>query len=478
VTPNPAGAHGVDPTVESGDETPHGPKAALSWRRARLAGHPAGFWFLFWGELAERSSYYGSRTILLLFMIERLGLGRSTASIIMSYFMAACYLFPWGGALLADRLLGRYWTIVLFSAPYIVGHVLMGIESAPFLFCALTLLAMGSGAVKPNLAPLLGLTYDEKRPGQKGLRTAGFAMFLGAINVGGLLSAVAMPILRTRYGYSTAFLFPAALMATAFFLFALGKPFYASEPLTRADSRGPRNYGRWPVVRRLAGLLAVLSIFWCIADQSATTWILLARDHMDLRLFGVILIEPDQMQALNPLLVLIVLPLVSWGWSLQKRFDARRILHHHYCENGRLRGSGTTDRMLVGFVLTGICMTLMAFAGFRGAGPQKVSVLWEAAACVLITVAEVCISVAGLEMVYEVAPRNMKSGATATFLFSNFLGNLINAQVTPFYSVLGPGWYFTVMAAALVPVTLVFSRVADKLNAAVTHAPAIGSPSP
>src|SRR6478752_2474330 len=34
--------------------------------------HPIGFWFFFWGELAERSSYYGMRAILLLYMTERL----------------------------------------------------------------------------------------------------------------------------------------------------------------------------------------------------------------------------------------------------------------------------------------------------------------------------------------------------------------------------------------------------------------------
>src|SRR5262249_688153 len=31
---------------------------------AAAAGHPIGFWFFFWGEFAERSSYYGMRAIL------------------------------------------------------------------------------------------------------------------------------------------------------------------------------------------------------------------------------------------------------------------------------------------------------------------------------------------------------------------------------------------------------------------------------
>src|SRR4051812_36162141 len=35
--------------------------------------HPIGFWFFFWGELAERSSYYGMRAILTLYMTQALG---------------------------------------------------------------------------------------------------------------------------------------------------------------------------------------------------------------------------------------------------------------------------------------------------------------------------------------------------------------------------------------------------------------------
>ena len=37
-----------------------------------LGQHPIGFWFFFWGEFAERCSYYGMRAILLLYMIDAL----------------------------------------------------------------------------------------------------------------------------------------------------------------------------------------------------------------------------------------------------------------------------------------------------------------------------------------------------------------------------------------------------------------------
>src|SRR5262245_50096284 len=102
-----------------------------------FAGHPKGFWFIFWGEFAERCSYYGMRAILGLYMATELGLGEANAGTYMAFFIAACYYLPLLGGWVADRFIGKYWTIVGFSVPYIMGHVILGIESTLFMVIAL-----------------------------------------------------------------------------------------------------------------------------------------------------------------------------------------------------------------------------------------------------------------------------------------------------------------------------------------------------
>src|SRR5262245_49746595 len=119
--------------------------------------HPKGFWFFFWGEFAERCSYYGMRAILARYMADQLALGQANAATYTSYFLAACYFLPLLGGWIADRFFGKYWTIVGFSLPYIVGQLLLTIESVPFLVVSLVLLAMGSGVIKPNISTLMGL---------------------------------------------------------------------------------------------------------------------------------------------------------------------------------------------------------------------------------------------------------------------------------------------------------------------------------
>src|SRR5437868_9277604 len=138
-------------------------------------GHPPAIWFFFWGEFAERSSYYGMRTILFLYMTTALHLSDTEASPLYAAFKMGCYLLPLLGGLIADRWIGRYWTIVGFSVPYVLGHFILGFSDTSvlgevvqgmsperlrfianmLLFVSLALLAGGSGVTKPNISSLL-----------------------------------------------------------------------------------------------------------------------------------------------------------------------------------------------------------------------------------------------------------------------------------------------------------------------------------
>src|SRR5262249_38279747 len=148
---------------------------------------------------------------------------------ILLSFKAACYFLPLIGGFVADRYFGKYWTIVGFSIPYILGHFVLGIEHWSAMVLALLLLACGSGVIKPNISTLMGQTYDEKRPGQLALRSSGFLWFYFSINVGATISQVGLPQLRTYlidtyhdpgFAYRIAFQVPAWFMVLAFAFFA------------------------------------------------------------------------------------------------------------------------------------------------------------------------------------------------------------------------------------------------------------------
>jgi dipeptide/tripeptide permease len=348
---------------------------------SRPKGHPIGFWFFFWGEFAERASYYGMRAILTLYMTERLGVDKSDAGTFMSFFIAGCYLLPLVGGYLADNFFGKYWTIVGFSIPYVIGQFIVGIENKYVVLGALALLAMGSGVIKPNISTLMGLTYDQQRPGQEQLRSSAFSWFYLAINIGALMSQLGVPYLRTEYGYSTAFMFPAGLMALALTVFAAGKRFYAKEVLQKkvvgtigehipdgttltglpikykvvlaAEKAADRTL-KLQTLGRIGSLFLLITFFWAIFDQSASTWIFFADTYMDLHLLGVP-VTADQIQSSNALFIVTMLPLsvVFFNILAKQGFKIR-----------------PTDKMIVGFILTATSMVVLALAGFLAGKKQ------------------------------------------------------------------------------------------------------------
>jgi len=438
-----------------------------------LGGHPTGFWFIFWGEFAERCSYYGMRAILALYMAQELGLGQANAATYMSFFIAACYLLPLVGGWVADRFIGKYWTIVSFSIPYIMGHLILGIEEIPFMIVALVLLAMGSGVIKPNISTLMGLTYDQQRPGQTQLRSDAFAIFYFSINVGAGISQFAMPPLRTSYGYAVAFMFPAALMVFALGAFAMGKRFYAKETVGYVPATAEERTERLRTLGRIAGLFLLVMFFWAIFDQSASTWIYFAKACMNLYIFGY-RVDPDQVQAFNSLFIVILLPLVQLLWN--------------YLNDRGIRVR-PTDKMTAGFIITAACMAVMALSAYLAgaaelvtvgeagkeitewvvADANKVTIWWQIFAYLLLTVAEILISVTGLELAYTAAPKAMTGFITGCWLATVFLADLgINAWLTRLYNDpeirMQPALYFTLLTALMLAVSAAFVIVARRFN--------------
>ena len=447
-----------------------------------LLNHPAGFWFIFWGELAERCSYYGMMSILARFIADSadpergqhdgLGLGQAAGNTWVSLFKAACYFLPLAGGFLADQFLGKYRLIVIFSIPYILGHIILADESYWLTIVALGLLAMGSGVIKPNISTLMGMTYDQKRPGNDQLRSMAFGMFYMAINIGAAFSYAFLPQIRDTYGYSIAFMCPAVLMAVSFIIFAAGKPFYAVEKIERRASTPAEWNDKMTTLIRVGGLFLVVTFFWAVFDQSHTTWVYFAQDFTDLKLFGHEF-SPEQFGTLNPVLIVIFVPVFQVGWMLLERATGFRVR--------------PTDKMMLGFILTAATMGVMALAGYL-TGPfteavvvengkevlrrsipdaSKVTIWWEVLAFVLLTSAEVLISVTGLELAFVVAPPSMKSFVTAMWLLTVGLANLfINAPLGRLYAYMPPGSYFAILAGIMVAVMIAFYFVAQRFTQA------------
>jgi POT family proton-dependent oligopeptide transporter len=412
--------------------------------------HPRGFWFVFWGELAERASFYGMKALLVLYMIDKLGYSNANSATVASLFTAACYILPIAGGYVADHWLGKFRTIIYFAIPYIMGHIILGtLTTEVGLYIALALLAGGSGSIKPNISTLMGLMYQ--REGKSHLLSQAFSWFYMAINIGAASTTTSLPFIRDRFGYSAAFMAPTVLMAVSLVIFYLGKKHYPQEDVrtvSRVVKTAEQRREERATLLRLSGLFALVVFFWSVFDQSYSTWTLFAREHMVLdTIFG--RIPPDAIQGLNPILIVAFSPLFAWLWSRTDRNETTRL--------------SSPKKMLLGFFMVILCMGTMTVAGFYAA-TAKVSILWEAGAYVLMTMAELCISVIGLQLAFEEAPAHMKSLITGIWLCTIFLGNILASLLVRLYEPMTPGGYFGLMTIMISIVTVLFYYVGRRFE--------------
>ncbi|KAM4609457.1 solute carrier family 15 member 1 [Polymixia lowei] len=333
-----------------------------------VCGYPLSIFFIVVNEFCERFSYYGMRAVLVLYFTYFLRWDDDLATSVYHAFVALCYLTPILGAIVADSWLGKFKTIIYLSIVYAIGQVVMAVSAihditdtnrdgvpdnmtfhVTLSMVGLFLIALGTGGIKPCVAAFGG---DQFADHQEKQRRTFFSVFYLCINAGSLLSTIITPILRAQECgihvaqkcYSMAFGVPAALMVVALVVFIVGSGMYhKTEPqgnimldvckcIAFAIKNRFRHRGKaypkrvhwmdWAeekydklliaqikMVLKVLFLYIPLPMFWTLFDQKGSRWTLQATT-MDGN-FGLLILQPDQMQTVNPILILTLVPIMD-----------------------------------------------------------------------------------------------------------------------------------------------------------------------
>ncbi|XP_025768935.1 solute carrier family 15 member 2 isoform X2 [Puma concolor] len=310
----------------STEEVPPQPLSLPKKPPPKICGsnYPLSIAFIVVNEFCERFSYYGMKAVLTLYFLYFLHWNEDTSTSIYHAFSSLCYFTPILGAAIADSWLGKFKVLSLVG---------------------LSLIALGTGGIKPCVAAFGGDQFEEKHAEE---RTRYFSVFYLSINAGSLISTFITPMLRGDvqcFGedcYALAFGVPGLLMVIALVVFAMGSKIYRKPPpegnivsqvvkciwfaiSNRFNNRSGdipkrQHWLDWAAEKypkqlimdvkaltRVLFLYIPLPMFWALLDQQGSRWTLQAT-RMNGNL-GVFVLQPDQMQVLNPLLVLIFIPL-------------------------------------------------------------------------------------------------------------------------------------------------------------------------
>ncbi|KAL1130830.1 hypothetical protein AAG570_012071 [Ranatra chinensis] len=298
------------------------------------------------------------RTILALYLHKSLGFSEDMSTVVYHVFVMLCYFTPLLGGIIADSWLGKYRTIFYVSCIYAVGNIVLAVGSVSSLnishkamsLVGLFLIAAGTGGIKPCVSSFGGDQFV--MPEQERQLQGFFSVFYFTINAGSVLSCFFTPMLREQVsclGQETcdplAFGVPAVLMVISIMFFVGGRRMYKmkdpegnimslvckcighaiSRKISRKKGEGREHWLDYAddiypkrlieetkIFINLAILFSPTIVFWALYEQQGSRWTFQA-SHMDGNLGGYYL-DPDQIQTLNPVLVLIFIPIFDKGF--------------------------------------------------------------------------------------------------------------------------------------------------------------------
>lgn len=433
--------------------------------------HPRGIYTLFFTEMWERMSYYGMRALLVLFMVDQIqggmGLDEKQAAAIYGLYTALVYIAALPGGWIGDRLMGAKSAVWWGGVVIAIGHIVLGIDQAGTFYLGLLIVALGSGLLKSNMSALVGQLYPEG--GAR--RDAGFTLFYMGINVGALLGQVICSNLGEHIAWRWGFSAAAAGMILGLIQFKLTQHHIASignwQPHAGQNVRRdwlvfwtgilavvaitvlclgnvvpfePVLVAEWTsyvilgiavlffvwhflmgnltrVEKQRMGVIVILFfaavMFFAGFEQAGSSFSLFAKDYT-IRTLGGFTIAAGMFQSLNPLLVIVLSPLVASLWLSMARRGAEPAL---------------STKLAWGLLLLAGGFVVAALAAARALETGPVWPTWLLSIYFLHTTGELFLSPVGLSAVTKLSPARLTGQMMGIWFLGSALGNLLAGQL-------------------------------------------------
>lgn len=457
-----------------------------------VIGHPIGLVNLFGVELWERFSFYGMLTILGYYLYYSvtdggLGLPQATGTGIVGAYGGLVYLSTVLGGWIADRLLGMERTVFYGGVVVMLGHVALAIlPGLTGVGVGLTLVALGSGALKANASSLLGTLYDKGDARADG----GFTLFYLGINLGAFIGPLLTGLLQTHLGFHYGF-------GAAAIGMALGLAQYVAfrRNLGEHGREVPNPLPRHEIVRYVAAAVVVLvvigvalttglvalanlsqittgiivvasiayfavmlssakvepvekvrvrafiplfvanAVFWSLFQQIFTVLAVYSDERMNWSIFG--WTAPSSwIGSIEPVWIILLSPVFAAMWT-------------------RLGNRAPTTPRKFAYGVIGMGAAFLLFLPMAGTTGRAVPALLIVAIMAVFAVSELMLSPIGLAVTTKLAPHAFRAQMMALYFFSVGLGTSMSGVLAKYYSADREFAYFGILGAVAIAVGVV-----------------------
>lgn len=246
--------------------------------KSTVLGHPAGLFVLFFTEMWERFSFYGMRSLLILFLTASFTDGgwewtRENASALFGSYVGLVYLSTMLGGYFADKVIGFRWAVVLGASLMTLGHASMAVETEFSIYLGLVLLVFGNGFFKPNMTSIVSEMYKD-RPEKK---DGAYTLFYMGVNAGAFFGILLCGYLGEKVGWTYGFGLAGIFMFFGMVQFWLSqnifgdiglKPNKESKAKAEAldtDKRNPFS----PIQLAAIAFSSLLALLWLLNDPAS-----------------------------------------------------------------------------------------------------------------------------------------------------------------------------------------------------------------
>lgn len=422
---------------------------------------PRPFYMIFMLEIWERFGFYTVQGILTLYFIRFLGFSEETAYYTFGAFSALVYGMVSIGGYLGDKVLGTKRTIILGLVVLALGYLGLANVSKSHVFLALGLICVGNGLFKANPSSLLSKCYEDGDPRLHGA----FTLYYMAINLGSIFALFIGPALSSDYGYSYAYWVSfigillglsnywfqrqhieainspadhhvigfltwglvvlgiiAAMFASSFLLqnvmIARKLVWFIATGVMSMYFFYMRRESRASWMRMLLALILMFEavIFFTLYQQMPTSLNLFAVNNVNAHLFG-IAINPQSFQALNPIWIVMLSPLVALFYAkLNQRGFVFPIPY----------------KFALGMTCCGLSFTLLFFSRFIHDDSGMVSSWWLVMSYLFQSLGELLVSALGVAMVAELVPRQIAGFVMGMWFLTSSIAGFIGASVASY----------------------------------------------
>src|SRR5690349_1152180 len=464
----------VDPTAATAESPDQG---------KTFFGHPRGLVTCFMVEFFERFTYYGMRSMLVLFLGAAatsanpgFGVDGATAGAVYALFAGGAYLLAIPGGWMADRLIGQRKAIFIGGLFIAAGNFILAIPATPTVFYSgIFVMVLGIGLLKPNVSSVVGAMY-EGQPGAR--RDSGFSIFYMGINLGATIGPLTASALGEKVNWHLGFLVCgiATLLGTIYFLWTqryLGDAGLPPTNITPAERK--RTWSLLVAIGVAAAALAVLLFAreHPPTEQQLAMGLFVLQTALAVFFFGYVLLSKEldatAKKKIGVIIVFFFCAILFWGGFEQQgttfntfAFDyTDRSLGGSFFNDGqhpatwyqsvnpafiiilapffawfwvwlgmRNMDPSAPTKMGLGLVLLGVGFLVMMWAAeLVVSSGGKVGPTWLVLGFLFHTFGELCLSPVGLSNVTKLAPAKFVSRMMGTWFLGTAMGNTIAGLV-------------------------------------------------